>query len=295
MDADPARGGAPRRARGWCCSSAARRIGSRSAPDARLDDLVGRELTWEAAPDASVLCLPHPSGCVHLAERSGARRAVARGASASCGSGGRRSRRDARAAHRHRARWWPSARVIGAPDRRRVARRRRGRRSTRSASRRRWRRRRTDVGERRAPRRRAGTPSSTATASGDDGGADPAVAWLQRDCPLRVLHARAARRRRHPGGARCATGSGSRLRSAARFRRGPSPAARTCAGSSSSSSATSTTRRPRTACRSARSAAGTRSWSATTTSSSADDPRLRTGRLSCRSPCRGGPPGGRGA
>jgi uracil-DNA glycosylase len=29
---------------------------------ARLDDLVGRELSWEAAPGASVLCLPHPSG-----------------------------------------------------------------------------------------------------------------------------------------------------------------------------------------------------------------------------------------
>jgi len=29
---------------------------------ARLDDLVGRELTWPAAPQASVLCLPHPSG-----------------------------------------------------------------------------------------------------------------------------------------------------------------------------------------------------------------------------------------
>lgn len=31
-------------------------------PDARLDDLVGRELTWDRAPGASVLCLPHPSG-----------------------------------------------------------------------------------------------------------------------------------------------------------------------------------------------------------------------------------------
>jgi uracil-DNA glycosylase len=31
-------------------------------PTARLDDLVGRELSWDAAPDASVLCLPHPSG-----------------------------------------------------------------------------------------------------------------------------------------------------------------------------------------------------------------------------------------
>jgi uracil-DNA glycosylase len=31
-------------------------------PAARLDILVGRELTWDAAPDASVLCLPHPSG-----------------------------------------------------------------------------------------------------------------------------------------------------------------------------------------------------------------------------------------
>jgi uracil-DNA glycosylase len=31
-------------------------------PAARLDDLVGRELSWERAPDASVLCLPHPSG-----------------------------------------------------------------------------------------------------------------------------------------------------------------------------------------------------------------------------------------
>ncbi|HEX5396194.1 MAG TPA: uracil-DNA glycosylase family protein [Candidatus Limnocylindria bacterium] len=29
---------------------------------ARLDDLVGRELGWEAAPGASVVCLPHPSG-----------------------------------------------------------------------------------------------------------------------------------------------------------------------------------------------------------------------------------------
>lgn len=28
----------------------------------RLDDLVGRELSWEEAPGASVLCLPHPSG-----------------------------------------------------------------------------------------------------------------------------------------------------------------------------------------------------------------------------------------
>ena len=29
---------------------------------AKLDDLVGRELTWESAPRASVICLPHPSG-----------------------------------------------------------------------------------------------------------------------------------------------------------------------------------------------------------------------------------------
>lgn len=29
---------------------------------ARLDDLVGRSLTWDGAPGASVLCLPHPSG-----------------------------------------------------------------------------------------------------------------------------------------------------------------------------------------------------------------------------------------
>jgi uracil-DNA glycosylase len=31
-------------------------------PAARLDDLVGRELSWERAPGASVLALPHPSG-----------------------------------------------------------------------------------------------------------------------------------------------------------------------------------------------------------------------------------------
>ena len=31
-------------------------------PAARLDDLVGRELTWDLAPEASVLALPHPSG-----------------------------------------------------------------------------------------------------------------------------------------------------------------------------------------------------------------------------------------
>jgi uracil-DNA glycosylase len=30
--------------------------------DAKLDDLVGRELRWDRAPEASVLCLPHPSG-----------------------------------------------------------------------------------------------------------------------------------------------------------------------------------------------------------------------------------------
>jgi uracil-DNA glycosylase len=28
----------------------------------RLDQIVGRELTWEAAPGASIICLPHPSG-----------------------------------------------------------------------------------------------------------------------------------------------------------------------------------------------------------------------------------------
>ena len=31
-------------------------------PDVRLDDVVGRELAWAKAPDASVLALPHPSG-----------------------------------------------------------------------------------------------------------------------------------------------------------------------------------------------------------------------------------------
>ena len=29
---------------------------------AKLDELVGRELGWDGAPGASVLCLPHPSG-----------------------------------------------------------------------------------------------------------------------------------------------------------------------------------------------------------------------------------------
>lgn len=31
-------------------------------PAARLDELVGRELRWDLAPGATVLCLPHPSG-----------------------------------------------------------------------------------------------------------------------------------------------------------------------------------------------------------------------------------------
>jgi len=31
-------------------------------PSARLDDLVGRTLSWERAPDAKVIALPHPSG-----------------------------------------------------------------------------------------------------------------------------------------------------------------------------------------------------------------------------------------
>ncbi len=30
--------------------------------EARLDDLVGRELAWERAPGAVTLVLPHPSG-----------------------------------------------------------------------------------------------------------------------------------------------------------------------------------------------------------------------------------------
>jgi uracil-DNA glycosylase len=30
--------------------------------DARLDDLVGRDLSWDRAPGASVIALPHPSG-----------------------------------------------------------------------------------------------------------------------------------------------------------------------------------------------------------------------------------------
>ncbi len=31
-------------------------------PRIKLDELVGRDLRWDAAPGASVLCLPHPSG-----------------------------------------------------------------------------------------------------------------------------------------------------------------------------------------------------------------------------------------
>jgi uracil-DNA glycosylase len=31
-------------------------------PAVRLDDIVGREMAWDAAPGASVVCLPHPSG-----------------------------------------------------------------------------------------------------------------------------------------------------------------------------------------------------------------------------------------
>jgi uracil-DNA glycosylase len=31
-------------------------------PAVRLDEIVGRELAWDAAPGASVVCLPHPSG-----------------------------------------------------------------------------------------------------------------------------------------------------------------------------------------------------------------------------------------
>ena len=95
---------------------------------------------------------------------------------------------------------------------------------------------------------------------GDSGGADPAVAWLQRDCPLRVLMPEqppldVTQEELLRDGIRLAAPLGRRV-----SRRAPSPAGRTCGGSSSSSSATSTTRRPRTACRSARSAAGTRWW-----------------------------------
>jgi uracil-DNA glycosylase len=31
-------------------------------PRVKLDEIVGRDVRWEAAPSASVICLPHPSG-----------------------------------------------------------------------------------------------------------------------------------------------------------------------------------------------------------------------------------------
>ena len=46
-------------------------------PQARLDDLVGKPLTWELAPDASVLALPHPSGASTWLNDHRPRRAVA--------------------------------------------------------------------------------------------------------------------------------------------------------------------------------------------------------------------------
>ena len=51
---------------------------------ARLDDLVGRELAWEEAPGASVLCLPHPSGASTWLNDPEPRRALATRASRSC-------------------------------------------------------------------------------------------------------------------------------------------------------------------------------------------------------------------
>jgi uracil-DNA glycosylase len=31
-------------------------------PRVKLDEIVGRDVRWKAAPSASVICLPHPSG-----------------------------------------------------------------------------------------------------------------------------------------------------------------------------------------------------------------------------------------
>ena len=48
--------------RGWSCSSAAPRIGSPSGLTRVSTTSSAASLTWDAAPGASVLALPHPSG-----------------------------------------------------------------------------------------------------------------------------------------------------------------------------------------------------------------------------------------
>ena len=95
--------------------------------------------------------------------------------------------------------------------------------------------------------------------SGDNGGIDASVAWLQRDCPLRVLL------RSQPAetvtqaellrdGLRLAAPNGRP------FPQGPSPAGRTCRDSSSSSPAISTIPPPGAAFRIGSRVAGTPSW-----------------------------------
>jgi uracil-DNA glycosylase len=48
-------------------------------PDARLDTLVGRDLSWERAPAAGVLALPHPSGASTWLNDAGRRELWRRG------------------------------------------------------------------------------------------------------------------------------------------------------------------------------------------------------------------------
>ena len=128
-----------------------------------------------------------PIRCVDLAERPRPGRALAAGDRRSCVTDGQALGRDARASAsawrswRRSARWSSrcscSGRSVGP-----------GRRSTRSPSRRRWpAATRPRRGGARSSTWPAGTPSSTPTAPATTAGRMPAVAWLQRDCPLRVL------------------------------------------------------------------------------------------------------------
>lgn len=108
-----------------------------------------------------------------------------------------------------------------------------------------------------------------ADCSGDDGGVDPSVSWLQRECPLRVLLPS------QPGEAitqdeLLQRGSSSPHRPIGYSRRGPSRPGRTCAAASSSSSATSMTPPRRPACQNAQRAAATRSSCAITMTRFAD-------------------------
>ena len=204
----------------WCCWSAGWRIGSRSGRPRGSTTSSGASCRGMRRAGASVLCLPHPSGAstwlndparVELWRR-GLTLLRDRWAELEHDPGG-----PARGPRRRRrwARSWSCMLVVGSLGGPRpevdpltveevlaLARRTDGGATSSTSP--------------------AGTPSSTPTAPATTAAPIPSVAWLQRDCPLRVLLPAQPAPDVTPGGAAARRAAARGARRAAPSRRAPS-------------------------------------------------------------------------